>query len=223
MKQIIPLFLGGLILIWAGCASSTPPYQQANGPYVKPGLIMVPADQAHLYGIGGKQDGQADTPPPANLSAVDSRGVVQDTPPTAIQFNRYTDPANKNMMHEGHIVYRKDPASWRLRAAPPQQVLVGPQISDSRGEMQPIASQELESYLREQRVALVQNQQLMAGVGKMITQIADQQKDLAGEVLKLKEEQQALESSTKKDATESTQTAKVNSPADQKAELPAKK
>jgi hypothetical protein len=90
------------------------------------------------------------------------------------------------MMHEAHIVYRRDAPRWNLRPSAGQQILIGPQITDGRGEVQPIASQELESYLREQRVAAQRQQQFLGQVGQAVGQLATQQQQLAAEVVHMK-------------------------------------
>jgi hypothetical protein len=145
---------------------------------------MIPGDQAHFYGIPLKA--QNETPTPQNLSATDTASVLIQVPPTAVQYNRYPDAGDPNIMHEAHIVYRRDAPRWNLRPSATQQILVGPQITDGRGEVQPIASQELESYLREQRVAAQRQQQFLGQVGQAVGQLANQQQRLATEVVQMK-------------------------------------
>jgi outer membrane murein-binding lipoprotein Lpp len=181
MKILIIALSTGLFL--AGC-SSTPAYKSSAGPYVRPGLVMIPADQAHLYGIPlkGRDEGQV----PQNLPVTDSASVLIEVPPTAVQYNRYPDAGDPTMLHEAHIVYRRDAPRWNLKPSAGQQILVGPQITDGRGEVQPIASQELESYLREQRVAAQRQQQFLGQVGQAVGQLATQQQRLAAEVVQMK-------------------------------------
>jgi hypothetical protein len=145
---------------------------------------MIPADQAHLYGVPLKDKNE--TQAPQNLPVTDSASVLIQVPPTAVQYNRYPDAADPTMMHEAHIVYRRDAPRWNLRPSAGQQILVGPQITDGRGEVQPIASQELESYLREQRVAAQRQQQFLGQVGQAVGQLATQQRQLAAEVIQMK-------------------------------------
>jgi len=181
MKTIIIVLSVSLLL--AGC-SSTPAYKSSAGPCVRPGLVMIPVDQAHLYGVPLKD--QNETQAPQNFLVTDSTSVLIQVPPTAVQYNRYPDAADPTMMHEAHIVYRRDAARWNLRPSAGQQILIGPQITDGRGEVQPIASQELESYLREQRVAAQRQQQFLGQVGQAVGQLATQQQQLATEVVKMK-------------------------------------
>lgn len=177
----------------AGCESSSP----ANRPglYVKPGLIMVPADQAHFYGLSSpRAEDDPATQPPPGYPATDVRSVQTEAPVTAIQLNRYVDPARPDeLMHEAHIVYRRESSPrWRLQPpAPGQQVLVGPTLTDGRGEVQPLASQELDAYLREQRANVQKQQQVLGQVTEGMRQLSEQQQQLAKELAKLQAERGA--------------------------------
>jgi hypothetical protein len=181
MKKLIITLSVGLLL--AGC-SSNPPYKSSSSPCVRPGLVMIPADQAHLYGVSMK--GLTECQLPQNIPATDSASVLIQVPPTAVQYNRYPDAANPAMLHEAHVVYRRDAPRWNLKPSAGQQILIGPQITDGRGEVQPIASQELESYLREQRVAAQHQQQFLGQVGQAVGQLATQQQQLATEMVRLR-------------------------------------
>ena len=183
--KIYPLMLVALL---AGCENA--PSGGRAGPYVKPGLVMVPADQAHFYGMAptpeAPRSGQG---APKEFASTDVRSVQTESQVTAIQFNRYADPANPNeLMHEAHIVYRREgPARWRLQpASVEQQILIGPSLTDGRGEIKPLASQELDSYLREQRANLQKQQQVMGQVTEGLRQLAEQQQQLAKELATLR-------------------------------------
>lgn len=147
---------------------------------------MIPADQAHLYASAPAQAYRAPARvAPPGYAATDVRSVQTESPVTALQFNRYADPARPNeLMHEAHIVYRREgPPRWRLQpASAAQQILVGPSLTDGRGEIKPLASQELDSYLREQRANLQKQQQVMGQVTEGIRQLAEQQQRLAKEL-----------------------------------------
>ncbi len=187
--MIIKLLPLALILLLAGCENAPSPGVRP-GPYVRPGLIMVPADQAHLYGVGNTEDrARAPSPAPAALSAMDVRSVQTDSAVTAIQFNRYADPARPNeLMHEAHVVYRRDTSPrWRLQPASAQeQIMVGPRLTDGRGEVRPLMSQELESYIRDQRANAQRQQQAVGQLSEGIRQLALQQEQLSNELAKLR-------------------------------------
>jgi|GEM_PF-3059455 len=181
-------FFFGLVLL-AGCESASPGGRP--GPYVKPGLVMVPADQAHFYGLDQSAQPKDAVEPaaPRGYAATDVRSVQTESPVTAIQFNRYADPARPDeLMHEAHVVYRREAGPrWRLQpASAEQQILVGPSLTDGRGEVRPLASQELDTYLCEQRANLQKQEQVMGQVTEGMRQLAEQQQQLAKELATLR-------------------------------------
>jgi len=72
----------------------------------------------------------------------------------AYPVSRYVDPANKDVMHERHVIYRRErPETWRLRPDPEKKILLGPTV----GLRNPIAldrpvSQELNAELNRQKI-----------------------------------------------------------------------
>lgn len=72
----------------------------------------------------------------------------------AYPVSRYVDPANKDVMHERHVIYRRErPETWRLRPDPDKKILLGPTV----GLRNPIAlnrpvSQELNAELNRQKI-----------------------------------------------------------------------
>lgn len=174
-----------VFVLLAGCESAPPGARP--GPYVKPGLVMIPADQAPLYGISsaGPSEGGMAPRPPTGYAATDVRSVQTEAQVSAIQYNRYVDPARPNeLMHEAHIVYRREgPPRWRLQpATAEQQILIGPGLTEGRGEVRPLASQELDAYLREQRVNIQKQQQVVGQMTEGMRQLAEQQRQLAKEL-----------------------------------------
>jgi len=167
----------------AGCAGSS---ISRPGPYVKPGLVMVPADQAKYYGLGAQSEFKPEVSAP--FAPTDLRSVQTDSEVTAIQYNRYADPAHPTeLMHEAHIVYRRDtPPRWRLNApSAAQQILVGPQITDGRGEVKCLAAPELDAYLREQRTTLRRQEETLTKITDTMRQMAEQQKLFAEQLARV--------------------------------------
>ncbi|HEY9153550.1 MAG TPA: hypothetical protein VIM69_00380 [Opitutaceae bacterium] len=163
--------------LFTGCAGSK---NTQPGPYVKPGLVMVPADQMKYYRIGSEADPMNDSPP--SCPAIGTRSVQTDSEVTAIQFNRYADPARPNeLMHEAHIVYRRDTGpSWKLTGpSSQQQILIGPQMTDGRGEIKGLVAPELDAYLREQRKTLRRQEETISKINDALRQVADQQRQFA--------------------------------------------
>jgi hypothetical protein len=180
MNTRILLFLS---VVLAGCQSAPEP--QHAGPYVRPGLIMVPVDQAHLYGLCRETD-QA---PGERFAATDTRSVQTESPVSALQFNRYADPALPDvLMHEAHIVYRREnKPRWKLQpSGRDEEILIGPRLTDGRAEIRPLASQELDTFMRDQRSHAEREQQLITRIAEGMKQLAGQQQQLAEEVGKLK-------------------------------------
>jgi hypothetical protein len=152
---------------------------------------MIPADQVHLY-RPPSPDGSDRGSYPLDTHVNDTRSVQLDGAISAVQFNRYADPVRPNeLMHEAHVVYRREAGPrWRLRPPSAQgQILVGPQVTDGRGEILPLVSQEVESYIREQRQHQQKQQQLTGAIAEAVTQLASQQQQLATEVAQLKQQQ----------------------------------
>jgi hypothetical protein len=176
-------FLISIVAVCAllsGCAGSV---STRPGPYVKPGLVMVPADQMKYYQLGPEQAASSDTRLP--FAAIDTRSVQTDSSVTAIQFNRYADPSRPDqLMHEAHIVYRRDSGPrWKLTApSSEQQILVGPQMTDGRGEIKGLVAPEVDAYLREQRNTLHRQEETISKITETLRQIADQQKQLAEQI-----------------------------------------
>jgi hypothetical protein len=144
---------------------------------------MIPADQARLY-----LDDPIEPRRPVNpsgQSALDLRNVQTDATVTAVQFNRYADPARPDeLMHEAHLVYRRDSAPhWKLHApVTGEQILIGPQLTDGRGEIKPLVAPELDAYLREQTSDQRQAQAVLAKVVETLRQLSDQQQRFAAQL-----------------------------------------
>jgi hypothetical protein len=158
----------------------------ARGPGVNGALVMVPLDQVRYY---RQAHSDAEPRPAAESGRTTVSSVLTQPTVSAIQLNRYADPARPDeLMHEAHVVYRRDTgARWRLRpASRDEQILFGPQLTDGRGEIHSLASQELESYLQQQRRNLQQQQHVMAQMTEGVRQLATQQQAIAEELGRLK-------------------------------------
>jgi hypothetical protein len=173
-------------ILLVGCDST--PATAPHLTYVKPGLILVPADQLSAFGRTVNSPGE----PAANHGPegpLDVRSVQTEASVSAIQFNRYADPARPDqLLHEAHIVYRREGnPRWKLQAASgEQQILIGPQLGDGRGEIRPLASQELDSFLREERTNLARQQEAMAKLGERLQQLGEQQQKISHELGEIK-------------------------------------
>lgn len=177
--------LAGAALL-AACQQSGPALKTGRF-HVKPELILIPADQAHHHAREDRYP--PGRPPPRGWEATDVRSVQTDPVVSAIQFNRYADPGRpRELMHEAHVVYRRETGPrWRLRpATAAQQILIGPALTDGRGEVQPLQSAELDAYVREQRANSQRQQDLVLSVAQAMQRLASQQEQLAEEIAVLK-------------------------------------
>lgn len=144
--------------VFAGCASTEVPPE--HEPYVRPGLIMLTADQAAQRGIElTPPPHPVPVPLPSTLSPVDTNAVIVPPGIKVYALNRAADPADPEVMHEQHLVYRRESTpQWRLDTPPTQQLLIGPSVVDGRQDIQPVLTKELTSFLLEQRRATETNQ-----------------------------------------------------------------
>jgi len=94
----------------------------------------------------------------------------------AYPIGRYIDPNNGDMMHEGHVIYRKEaPAAWNKGPNSPTAVSLGPVIAISHPERQ------IEPLSVEYETKIMQQNQLMKS-------LIDQNEALLELVNQLKEE-----------------------------------
>lgn len=90
------------------------------------------------------------TPPPAVATEA---GVWYPGVTKSYVFRRYVDPANPRILHEGHMVYRReDDGGWILRPSPPV-VASGPCAGSARArkDKTPAVVNELAAELARQR------------------------------------------------------------------------
>lgn len=163
----------------AGCAHGNQPLTAVE-PAVKPGLIMLTADQAEQRGIDLEATAATTAAPP---EAHDVAAVILPADVKAYALGRQVDPGNPNVLHEAHVVYRRETSSrWRLQAPASQQILVGPRITDSRQELHPLLDQELNAYLGHQRRAAEASRQTVAALLQAVEALTRQQQHLAQEL-----------------------------------------
>lgn len=94
----------------------------------------------------------------------------------AYPVGRYIDPNNAEVMHEGHVIYRKEaPAAWNKSPNSPTAVPLGPVIAISHPERQ------IEPLNVEYETKIMQQNQLMKS-------LIDQNESLLELVNQLKEE-----------------------------------
>jgi hypothetical protein len=97
----------------------------------------------------------------------------------AYPVGRYVDPQDPNLMHEAHVVYRREAgASWNLNPNAPTVVPLGPvlAVADPAKAPGPLPA-ELEQKMAEQNQLVAslieQNEALTKELGKLGQQIAE--------------------------------------------------
>lgn len=97
----------------------------------------------------------------------------------AYPVNRYVDPNDPNVMHEGHVIYRREQAAgWNLNPNAPTVVPLGPTlaVADGAGQPHPLPA-ELEQKMAEQNQLMAtlieQNESLTKELTRLNKEIAD--------------------------------------------------
>ncbi|PTX91343.1 hypothetical protein [Opitutus sp. ER46] len=191
------LTLGSLVLTAAGCASS-PASPAARGPDVKPGLIILTAQQAEQRGLRviGPADAASAGPPAVGAAAVATPASLK-----AYTINRAVDAGDPDLMHEEHVVYRRETApQWRLDVGADQKILVGPRLTDGRQDLQPLLSKELVGYLNDQRRAVEANDKAIATLIEAVESLTRSQQALIRERQAAEEDEDAEELGDETDA-----------------------
>jgi hypothetical protein len=77
-------------------------------------------------------------------------------------LGRYQDPQDPDLLHEAHLVYRKESAPrWKMDAPPANKILVGPRITKNNPEAGPLQNKELEATLLALEKANRENRRLI--------------------------------------------------------------
>ena len=109
-------------------------------------LLIVCGVLVLMLGAGcatHKKPSVAEAPPPVPVSGTDldqgnTEKVRMGETLKAYPIGRYVDPRDPNVMHESHVVYRKEAgASWNLAPNAPTVVPLGPVLAVSDGATQP--------------------------------------------------------------------------------------
>jgi hypothetical protein len=150
-------------------------------------LILLGAALVPILGAGcatQKKLFVAEAPPPLPVSGTDldqknTEKIRGGETLKAYPIGRYVDPRDPNVMHESHVVYRKEAgANWNLAPNAPTVVPLGPALAVSDGAPQPNPlPAELEQKVAEQNqlmAALVeQNEALAAELSKLGKELAE--------------------------------------------------
>ena len=158
MRRISPLLACAVVAFVAGC--ETPPPKAATLPALSPAPTVAPVSGTDLD--------------QANTEKVRVGETLKSYP-----IGRYVDPNDPNVMHEAHVVYRKEAGtSWNLNPNAPTVVPLGPvlAVADPAKTPSPLPA-ELEQRMAEQNQLVAslieQNEALTKELAKIGTEIAD--------------------------------------------------
>lgn len=152
--RIHALILGAAVVLCAGCETLDRKTASATTPLPQPAPVAAPVSGTDL-----------DT---TNVEKVRVGETLKSYP-----VNRYIDPADPNVMHEAHVVYRKEAgSSWNLNPNAPTVVPLGPvlAVADPAKTPGPLPA-ELEAKMAEQNQLVAslieQNEALTKQLGQL--------------------------------------------------------
>ena len=109
MRKIKTLLACAAVALVAGC--ETPPPKAVTAPVLSPAPAVAPVSGTDLD--------------QANTEKVRVGETLKSYP-----IGRYVDPNDPNVMHEAHVVYRKEAGtSWNLNPNAPTVVPLGPVLA----------------------------------------------------------------------------------------------
>lgn len=125
--------------------------------------------------------------PPTHIPLQSEANVEVPGTIKAYPVARYIDPSNPRIMHERHVIYRREEDEhWRLAANARRQILIGNTLSDSRQERHAAPyAQELPNLLR-------RNQQEARDLNRALEAQARQGEAVAGSIQNLGQGIQSL-------------------------------
>lgn len=164
------LIVGAVVALCGGCATFEPKAEPVATAPPPPNAPAV----APVSGTDLDQD---------NLENVRVGETLKSYP-----VARYIDPSDPNVMHEAHVVYRKEAgSSWNLNPNAPTAVPLGPvvAVADPAKAPGPLSA-ELEQKMAEQNQLVAslieQNDALVQELGKLGRELAElRQKQEEGE------------------------------------------
>jgi hypothetical protein len=150
-----------ILLLGAGCTSAKKKPSVAEAPPVAP--------------VSGTELDQS------NVEKVRTGETLKAYP-----IGRFVDPNDPNVMHESHVVYRKESGiSWNLSPNAPTVVPLGPvlAVTDPSVQANPLPA-ELEQKVAEQNhlmaTLIEQNEALVTELGKLNKDIAELRRKASG-------------------------------------------
>ena len=154
--------LGTLFL--AACSTQSPGISR-GGPYVKPGLILVTPDQAERHGLVLSTEEKA----PRELDYLDSATVIKPSEIKVYSTGRYVDPADPELLHEAHLVYRREAGpAWVMRPGASGRILSGSRCFEAGPAATPLQTQEVEASIAELKKRVKQDRDDLDGLTRVL-------------------------------------------------------
>lgn len=148
------------VVVCGGCSTMDNAKTSAASPPMAPTPVVAP--------VAGTQMN------PSNAEKVRHGDALKAYP-----INRYVDPNDPNVMHEGHVVYRRESVGgWNLNPNAPTVVPLGPALAVADGARQPNPlPAELEQKIAEQNQLMAslieQNESLSQELARLTKEVGD--------------------------------------------------
>jgi len=132
-------------------------------------MILVTPDQALKHGLLANGSGVDPTAVPKPLP--DSSAVQTPAGIKVFSLGRYEDPADPDLLHEAHLVYRRETAArWNLQPGPAGQVLIGNRVVPADPKAGPLQVQELQGIIQQLRREQAENRAALEKLRKLLEQ-----------------------------------------------------
>jgi len=139
------------------------------GLQVRPGMILVTPDQANKHGLA-LEGAKAESVTPAK-PLPDSSAVLTPAGVKVYSLGRYSDPSDPDLLHEAHLVYRRESAArWNLQPGPAGQVLIGNRIAPADPKAAPLQSQEVQGMIQQLLREQAENRAALERLRKLLEQ-----------------------------------------------------
>jgi hypothetical protein len=142
-------------------------------------MILVTPDQALKHGLA-VETGRSEAASPSK-ALPDSSAVLSPTGVKVYSLGRYEDPADPDLLHEAHLVYRRETASrWNLQPGPTGQVLIGNRITPADPKAGPLQVQELQAIIQQLQREQAENRAALERLRKLLEQLPGSSAGAAG-------------------------------------------
>lgn len=140
------------------------------GFQVRPSMILVTPDQALKHGLA-LESGHVESPSPTK-PLPDSSAVLTPAGVKVYSLGRYEDPADPDLLHEAHLVYRRETAPrWNLQPGPAGQVLIGTRIAPVDPKAGPLQNQELQGVILQLQREQAENRVALEKLRRLLEQL----------------------------------------------------